>query len=140
MDDANLPIHAAMLMSPTPNTITTSLTASLKVPLGLTVKLDPTKLQLYNPKTKPFKPYITVTLPAQSLKGNTTIELKDQVVEIEEMAEFEEFLREAVYAKDFVLSARGKTTARLGALKVSVTLDKGVEMKGQSLIADFDVR
>lgn len=117
-------------MSPTPNTITASLTASLKVPLGLTVKLDPTKLQLYNPKTKPFKPYLTVNLPAQKLKGNTTIRITDQVVEITEMAEFEEFLREAVYAEDFVLYARGKTTARLGAIKVSITLDKGVKLKG----------
>lgn len=119
-------------MAPTPNTITTSLTASLKVPLGLSVKLAPTKLQLYNPKTKPFKPYITVLLPTQTLKGNTTIEVKDQKVEIEDMAEFEEFLREAVYAEDFELFARGKTSASLGSIKVSVTLDKGVKMKGMS--------
>jgi hypothetical protein len=119
-----------MLMSPTPNTITTSLTASLKVPLGLTVNLDPTQLSLYNPKTSPFTPYLTVSLPAQKLKGNTTIEVKDQVITIDNMGEFEEFLREAVYAEEFTLWAKGKTTARLGALKVSVTLNKGVKLKG----------
>ena len=123
-------------MAPTPETITTSLTASLKVPLGLTVKLAPTKLSLYNPKTKPFTPYITVELPAQKLKGNTTISITDQVVTIQNMTEFLGFLSEAVYAEDFTLYARGKTSARLGALKVSVTLDKGVKMKGMSCSPD----
>jgi predicted transcriptional regulator len=130
VDDADLPIHSAALMNPTPDSITTSLTASLKVPLGLTVNLDATDLMLYNPKTEPFTPYITVSLPAQKLKGNTTISVVDQVVKIENMSEFLGFLKDAVYAEEFTLYARGKSTAHIGKLKASVKFNKGVKMKG----------
>jgi hypothetical protein len=131
VDSADLPIHSSELMSPTPDSIEVSLTASLKVPLGLSVKLDPTALSLYRPETKPFTPYVTVHLPAQTLKGNTTITLKNQRVKIQNMTEFLGFLEAAVNAEDFVLSARGHTTAHLGKLKVKVTLDKGVKLKGK---------
>jgi hypothetical protein len=131
VDSANLPIHSAKLMKPGPDSITVSLVASLKVPLGLTVKLDATELHLYSPETKPFSPYVTVTLPAQKLKGNTTISLLNQTVKIQNMTEFTAFLKKAVYAEEFVLYAKAKSTAHLGKLNVKIHLNKGVKLKGK---------
>ncbi|KIW02270.1 uncharacterized protein PV09_06420 [Verruconis gallopava] len=139
VDSASLPISSSKLMKPTPDTITVSLVASLKVPLGLTVHLDPTDLHLYRPETHPFTPYVTVRLPAQKLHGNTTITLENQTVQIQNLTEFQAFLTTAVYAEEFILSARGSTTAHLGALKVPLTLDKGIKLKGLNQLKGFSI-
>jgi hypothetical protein len=139
VNSTNLPIHSTTLNNPTADTITVSLVASLKVPLGMSVSLATTSLHLYRPETKPFTPYLTVTLPAQKLKGNATIAIENQVVKIENMVEFLGFLTEAVYAEEFVLNAKASTTAHLGAIKIPLKLNKGVKLKGLNQLKGFNI-
>ena len=132
VDDAGLPIHSVSILNPTPNSTTLSLTASLKVPAGLTVRLDPIVLQLYRPETKPdIVPYVNFELPEQRLKGNSTISVVNKTVEIANKQEFIKFLDQAVVQETFILAARGETTAHLGALKAKITLDKQVKLNGK---------
>jgi hypothetical protein len=118
-------------MKPTPNSVEYSLSASLKVPAGVTVKLKPMTLSLYTPDTGPKDPYITVTLPEYHLHGKTTVNITNQTAEILDKSQFIDFLQSAVNADSFKISAYGKTAAYLGALKADITLNKKVDMTGK---------
>lgn len=138
--DAQLPISYVRIMQPTPGSVVLSLNASLKIPPPFTIRLEPLTLQLYRPETKPnIKPYINYHLPEQHLKGNATISVVNQTVEIIDVEEFTEMLKNAVYDEKFIMAARGEATAHIGALKAKVTLDKEIELSGKSRMT-FDVR
>jgi hypothetical protein len=118
-------------MNPGENTVSYSLTASLKVPKPFTVHMDPTVLELYRPETKPNRvPYIKVELPALKLHGNAAVNITEQQATILDKDQFTQFLAYAVYQEEFEMSAYGKTTAYLGKLKAHITLDKTVKLKG----------
>ena len=134
VDDADLPIHEAMIMNPKPDSVEYSLRASIKVPDPFTVRLEPITLHLYQENGSPEKPYINIDLPEYNLKGNSTIEINDQEVKIQDHEEWKAFLKDAVYNEKFVLAAKGETTAHLGALGVDITLDKKLEQYGRSWI------
>lgn len=130
VDDAGIPIHSAQILKPTPDGIVFSLSATLDVPLGLSVQIDPFNLSLFNRDIAPRIPYISVELPAFHLKGKSEITITNQTTKILDMEQFTEFLSVAVYSKSFTLSAYGKTTAHLGALHAPLTLDKDVTLNG----------
>lgn len=133
VDDAAIPIKFAQVLQPTPDSITFSLSASLKVPLGLSVTIDPLDLSLFNREVKPMKPYITAPLGRIRLKGESAITVSNQTTKIQDQDEFIKFLSKAVYSKRFTLSAYGKTTAHLGKLKVPLKLDKDIELDGMHI-------
>jgi hypothetical protein len=110
--------------------MTFSLAASLNVPLGLRVNIDPLNLTLFNREVEPIQPYATVPLRHYSLKGVTNITITNQTTKVQDQDQFIIFLAKAVYSKTFVLSAKGSTIAHLGALKAPVTLDKDIELSG----------
>lgn len=131
VDDADLPIHSAMIMNPAPDNVEYSLVASIKVPPPITVHLNPITLHLYRHQSNPSNPYIDIDLPAYDLKGNSTISVKSQEVGILDMDEFTKFLTAAVHQETFTLAVKGSTTARLGKLKADVTLDRQIEQPGK---------
>lgn len=118
-------------MQPTPDSLMFSLSASLNVPLGLSVQIDPLNLSLFNRDVKPRKPYVTAPLNGLRLKGKSDITITNQTTKILDEEQFTKFLSNAVYSKRFILSAYGKTTAHLGKIKVSLTLDKDIELNGK---------
>jgi len=139
VDNANLPIHSASLLAPTPTTIQYGLVASLKIPLGVTVDLKPLNLSLYTPDTGPKDPYITVSLPEYHLKGNTTVTIQNQTAQILDAGQLEAFLSSAVDAKSFFISAYGAATAYLGILKFPLKLNKEVPLTGLNNLTGFDI-
>jgi hypothetical protein len=131
VDDASLPIHSAMIMNPTPSSVVYSLVASLKVPAGVTIRLEPITLSLYTPDTGPMDPYIQVDLPEYHLKGKTTVAITNQTASILDLEQFQKFLSTAVYSENFTLSAAGSTAAYLGILKAPLKLKKNVQLNGE---------
>jgi hypothetical protein len=130
VDDASVPIESVLVLNPTPNGVTFSLSASLNVPLGLAVRVDTFNLSLFNREVKPRTPYVTVPLESIHLKGKSNITISNQTIQIQDQDQFTSFLATAVYSKRFTLSVYGKTTAHLGKLKIPLTLDKDVELNG----------
>lgn len=130
MDNASIPIHSAEVIRPTPNTITFSLAATLDVPLGLSVEIDQFNLSLFNRDVKPMQPYVIVPLGPIHLKGNSAVDVSQQTTRILDEDQFTKFLSNAVYSKEFTLSAYGQTTAHLGKLKVPLKLDKDIKLSG----------
>ncbi|GMF77380.1 unnamed protein product [Aspergillus oryzae] len=131
VNDASIPIHSAAIMQPTPDGLTFSLSASLSVPLGLSVRIDAFNLSLFNRDVKPMKPYVTVPLEGLRLKGKSDITITNQTTKIQDQDQFTTFLSNAVYSERFKLSAYGKATAHLGKIKVPLKLDKDIELNGK---------
>lgn len=131
MDDADLPIHAASIMNPTPDSVVYSLHSTLKIPAGVTVDLKPMTLNLFTNESDSSKPYMKVDLPEYHLKGTTDISITNQTARILDQTQFKSFLADAVYSKQFTLSAGGATVAFLGALKAPIKLNKNVDLNGK---------
>lgn len=132
VDDTELPVYNAEITDPDPSHVTFSIDTALNMPKGIKARTDPFTLQLFNRATKPFKPYIGVEMREFSLNGPTRLTVINHHTEVLEEDEFVAVLSEAVYSKEFTMSARGATTGHLGALKAGLTLDKDVRLKGIS--------
>lgn len=76
-------------------------------------------------------PYLNVHLQSYNLKGHTEIHVKQYDTIVKNEDEWVEALTQAVYSKRFKLSAKGSTTAHLGALKADLTIDKDVPLDGE---------
>lgn len=77
-----------------------------------------------------MQPYLTVSLPAYSLKGDRDMTVSKNNTDILNEDQFIKTLTQAVYNKRFTMSAKGSTVGHLGALKTPLTLDKDVELDG----------
>ncbi|RMZ38050.1 hypothetical protein CA14_005074 [Aspergillus flavus] len=139
VNDASIPIHSAAIMQPTPDGLTFSLSASLSVPLGLSVRIDAFNLSLFNRGVKPMKPYVTVPLEGLRLKGKSDITITNQTTKIQDQDQFTTILSNAVYSERFKLSAYGKATAHLGKIKVPLKLDKDIELNGLNMLKGFSI-
>ncbi|KAF2499481.1 hypothetical protein BU16DRAFT_579038 [Lophium mytilinum] len=140
VDGADLPIHTAVIKNPSDDTLTYSVTVSLKVPKPFIVHIDPTVLELYRPETKPHRvPYIKMELPGMKLHGNTLVKIEDQQATILDEDELTHFMASAVRNEQFEISAYGKTTAYLGKLKAHITLDKTIRLRGLNTLEGFSI-
>ncbi|KAF9891854.1 hypothetical protein FE257_003339 [Aspergillus nanangensis] len=139
VDDTDLPVYGANIVDPTPDTITFSLDTALTVPKGLKVRTDPLALHLFNRDVKPMKPYLQVNLASYTLDGHTDMHVTQADTKIEDEDEFVKTLSNAVYSRNFTMSAQGKTLAHLGALKAGLTLDKDVELAGLDKLRGFSI-
>lgn len=130
VDQTNLPIHAAEILDPKPESVTFTLHTSLAVPMGLRIRIDPLTLTLFNRDVTPMQPYLKVPLPSYNLKGTTSISVTRNDSQILNEPQFVTALTRAVYQRRFVLSAKGSTMGHLGALSAHLKLDKDVELNG----------
>lgn len=130
VDDADLPIHAGSIVAVSDDAVKIGLETSLSVPAGLTVKLDPFELWLYNKETPEFQPWSMVPLEEWTVSGKTDITIKDEVVGVGSRSELNVWLSDMLYNKESQISARGNTTAHLGAINFDVKLDKTVKIDG----------
>ncbi|PCH06625.1 Protein of unknown function DUF3712 [Penicillium occitanis (nom. inval.)] len=140
VEKAHLDIYSAMLMNPSPDSVTVSLSAGFKIPKGFKVRLDPIALSLFNRNVTPFVPYINVALPEETFEGKANISITNQTVTLLDRGQFIDFLTVAVYEKTFKMSAKGTTTAHLGALRAKLTLDKDVELNGLWAFNGFSIQ
>ncbi|KAB8217296.1 hypothetical protein BDV33DRAFT_232910 [Aspergillus novoparasiticus] len=139
VDDTSLPVYAARILDPTPDSVTFSIDTSLKIPAGLSVRIDPFSLSLFNREVKPVVPFIDIALQGYNLKGTTKMSVSSNNTAVLDREQFVEALTKAVYSKQFKLSAKGSTTGHLGALKAPVTLDKDVELAGLDKLSGFSI-
>ncbi|KAL4925690.1 DUF3712 domain-containing protein [Aspergillus undulatus] len=140
VDDTDLPVYAAHITDPKPDAVTFTLDTGLKIPLpGITVKLDAFELDLFNRDSDPEITYLTVPVPDQAIKGTTNLSVTSEDTAVLDQDEFVKTLSKAVYSKRFTMSAVGKTTGHLGALKAAITLDKDVELNGLDQLSGFSI-
>lgn len=102
--------------------------------MGLRIRTDPIDLSLFNRDLQPIQPYLVVSLPSYSLKGDTDMTVTENNTDILNEDQFIKTLTQAVYNKRFTMSAKGSTVGHLGALKAHLTLDKDIELDGASIL------
>ncbi|KAL5339937.1 hypothetical protein BJX70DRAFT_407671 [Aspergillus crustosus] len=139
VDDTDLPVYAARITNPKPDALTFTLDTGLSIPLGLTVRLAKFNLNLFNRDSDPELTYLTVPVPSYKIKGKTNITVSSVDTPVLDQDEWVKSLTKAVYSKRFTLSAVGKTTGHLGALKAGITLDKDVELDGLDQLSGFSI-
>jgi hypothetical protein len=130
VDDTDLPVYAAHVTNPKPGALTFTLDTGLSIPLGLSVRLDEFELNLFNRDSDPDITYLTVPVPSYKIKGKTNLTVTSENTPVLDQDEWVKSLTKAVYSKRFTLSAIGKTTGHLGAIKAGITLNKDVELDG----------
>ncbi|KAL4877061.1 hypothetical protein BJY04DRAFT_230887 [Aspergillus karnatakaensis] len=139
VDDTDLPVYAAHITNPKPDALTFTLDTGLSIPLGLTVRLSAFNLDLFNRDSDPEITYLTVPVPSYKIKGKTNITVTSENTPVLDQDEWVKSLTKAVYSKRFTLSAIGKTTGHLGALKAGITLNKDVELDGLDQLSGFSI-
>ncbi|KAL4864998.1 hypothetical protein BDV12DRAFT_211282 [Aspergillus spectabilis] len=139
VDDTNLPVYAAHITNPKPDALTFTLDTGLKIPLGLSVKLDEFELDLFNRDSDPEITYLSVLVPSYTIKGKTNLTVTSEDTPVLDQDEWVKSLTKAVYSKRFTLSAIGKTTGHLGAIKAGITLNKDVELDGLDKLNGFSI-
>ncbi|CBF84224.1 hypothetical protein AN2679.2 [Aspergillus nidulans FGSC A4] len=139
VEDTSLPVYGAHITNPKPDALTFTLDSGLSVPLGLSVRLDPFKLDLFNRDSDPEITYLTIQVPEYKIKGKTNLTVTSENTPVWDEDEFVKALTKAVYSKRFTLSALGKTTGHLGAIKAGLTLDKDVELDGLDKLSGFSI-
>ncbi|KAH9886403.1 hypothetical protein F4778DRAFT_774074 [Xylariomycetidae sp. FL2044] len=128
VDKTDLPIYGGTLKAISNDAVVIGLETALSVPAGLRVRLDPFVLYLYNKDTADFSPFTSVALDDQHMSGHTAISVANETVRVENRTELYSWLNETLYGQYSRISAKGRTTAHLGALQADIKLDKTVEI------------
>lgn len=136
IDSAELPVHAGSMDAVSAHQVRFGLTTQLNVPAAFTVGLDAFTLDLYNVDTPDHPSFVTLAVPAQTLKGTTPIDIPPQVVDVHNTAELTKFISRAFTADrgEATIGVRGTSVARLGGgggrLSYPVAIDKVVQLDG----------
>ncbi|KAK3185699.1 hypothetical protein K4F52_005564 [Lecanicillium sp. MT-2017a] len=139
VNDYDIPIYSIGITNPTLDSVTLSLNTALSVPLGLSVRLDPFNLTLFDRDFTPEQPYIIAPVDGYTVKKHTNITVAPQALQILDVKQFTHVLSKAALQKTVRLSVKGKTTAHLGALKASISLNKDVELNGLDKLRGFSL-
>jgi hypothetical protein len=131
INHAKIPISAVTIAKPSAKNALLSLKASIKLPTPLHVRTDPVPLNLYIKNgSEDSVPYTSFVLPANKLVGNTTLEFQDQLVQILDEKVFAEFVQNAIFSENFMLSVTGQSNAYVGSLKAHIHLTKDLPLAG----------
>lgn len=138
VDDQGLPIKGGAFLCLSPTQMMISLETSLRTPLA--ARIDPLTMFLYNRATPgAFSPFLNLTLPGQTLDGETAIVVTNRTVTITNETELTTWF-DSVWDKPRTeLSVRGDSTVHLGALHSRVHLEKTVTVDSLNQLSGFGI-
>jgi hypothetical protein len=125
-----IPILSAELSDATPSQVNLSLAASIKIPLGLTVRLDPVNLNLVEASMDTNQPYALLSFPTQKLHGNAGIGVVNQTTPLLNLTLWQGFLEQVLYQPKAFLSFRSKVEMHLAALHCNIHFNKDIAITG----------
>ncbi|QQK43688.1 cytochrome P450 [Penicillium digitatum] len=137
VNKSDLRIVNAEVMHPTAETVRMTLEAKVNLKLALGVRLDPVVFYTFVRSAGYKNAYAGIKIPGQTIKGNYSLGVMDQLTPILNVTSWETFVSQAVLQKETALSLYGATTGYLGVLKNHFVLDKDVTMPGE--FAGFSV-
>ncbi|KAK4866769.1 hypothetical protein LT330_007932 [Penicillium expansum] len=139
VNKSDLRIVNAEVMHPTADTVRMTLEAKVNLKLALGVRLDPVVFYTFVRSTGHENAYAGIEIPGQTIKGNYSLGVTDQLTPILNMTSWETFVSQAVFQKETALSLYGATTGYLGVLKNHIILDKDVAMPTLNKFAGFSI-
>ncbi|CAI7596966.1 unnamed protein product [Penicillium glandicola] len=139
VNKSDLRIINAEVMHPTPETIRMTLEAKVDLKLAMGVRLDPVIFYTFVRSAGHENAYAGIEIPGQTIKGNYSLEVTDQLTPILNMTSWETFVSQAVFQKETALSLYGVTTGYLGVLKNHIVLDKDVVIPTLNKFEGFSI-
>lgn len=118
-------------MHPTADTVRMTLEAKVNLKLAMGVRLDPVVFYTFVRSTGHKNAYAGIKIPGQTIKGNYSLGVTDQLTQILNMTSWETIVSQAVFQKETALSLYGVTTGYLGVLKNHIVLDKDVAIPSE---------
>ncbi|KAJ5209896.1 Protein of unknown function DUF3712 [Penicillium cf. griseofulvum] len=137
VNKSDLRIVNAEVMHPTPDTVRMTLEAKVNLKLALGFRLDPVVFYTFVRSSGHENAYAGIKIPGQTIKGNYSLGVTDQLTPIFNRTSWETFVRQAVFQKETALSLYGVTTGYLGVLKNHIVLDKDVVMPTLNKFKNF---
>lgn len=133
VNKSDLQIVNAEVMHPTADTVRMTLEAKVNLKLAMGVRLDPVVFYAFVRSAGHKNAYAGIEIPGQTIKGNYSLGVTDQLTPILNMTSWETFVTQAVSQKETALSLYGATTGYLGVLKNHIVLDKDVPIPSEYL-------
>ncbi|KAJ5927654.1 hypothetical protein N7516_009427 [Penicillium verrucosum] len=139
VNKSDLRIVNAEVMHPTADTVRMTLEAKVNLKLAMGVRLDPVVFYAFVRSAGHKNAYAGIEIPGQTIKGNYSLGVTDQLTPILNMTSWETFVTQAVSQKETALSLYGATTGYLGVLKNHIVLDKDVPIPTLNKFAGFSI-
>ncbi|OQE35234.1 hypothetical protein PENCOP_c014G02234 [Penicillium coprophilum] len=139
VNKSDLRIVNAEVMQPTPDTVRMTLEAKVNLKLALGVRLDSVVFYTFVRSSGHENAYAGIEIPGQTIKGNYSLGVTDQLTPILNLTSWETFVRQVVFQKETPLSLYGVTTGYLGVLKNHIVLDKDVVMQTLNKFKGFSI-
>ncbi|KAJ6140378.1 hypothetical protein N7471_006864 [Penicillium samsonianum] len=139
VNKSDLRIVNAEVMHPTADTVRMTLEAKVNLKIALGVRLDPVVFYIFVRSIGHENAYAGIEIPGQTIKGNYSLGVTDQLTPILNMTSWETFVNQTVFQKETALSLYGVTTGYLGVLKNHITLDKDVAMPTLNKFEGFSI-
>ena len=140
VDSAPFPILSVSLTSPTQSTFVLGMQSALDIPGGFTVSIDPANLSLaLATPTGPGPSFGSITLPANSLHGNTTLTMGPENVTIHDSDAFIGFIHAATVSESYQVTTSGSTTVHMGALHAHINIDRTLTVPGFNMFKGFSI-
>ncbi|GES61230.1 hypothetical protein ATEIFO6365_0006068900 [Aspergillus terreus] len=138
VDDSTLLLVRADIMQPRPDSVVMTIESALDLPLSVPVRVDPIALELFNRDTKGNGTYAIVYINGTTVHGNTTLGVTNQYTPLN-VEQWAKYVHSAVFMEHAPLSVRGKTTAYLGKLKNSITMNKNIPQTTLNKFSGFSI-
>ena len=119
-----------MVNQPTETSTILTIQAKINLKVVLPVRIEPVTLSLFDREYGSDDAYAEANIPGQTVKGNYTLGIKDQLTPILNMTTWRAFVHEIVFMEDSTLSVKGGTNGYLGVLKCPVTVNKDITSRG----------
>ncbi|KAJ5251171.1 hypothetical protein N7489_001581 [Penicillium chrysogenum] len=139
VNKSDLRIVNAEVMHPTTDTVRMTLEAKVNLKLALGVRLDPVVFYTFVRSAGHENAYAGIEIPGQTIKGNYSLGVTDQLTPILNMTSWETFVGQTVFQKETALSLYGVTTGYLGVLKNHIVLDKDVVIPTLNKFEGFSI-
>lgn len=126
VNKSDLLLVNAAIKQPKPDSFILTLQSALDLKIALPVRIEPITLNLYVHDLGAQNYWGDITIPGQTIKGNTTLGVANHFETIHNMSTWNQYVHDVVFEKEAGLSVHGATNSYLGVLKSHVVMDKTI--------------
>ncbi|KAI0878350.1 hypothetical protein GGS24DRAFT_496901 [Hypoxylon argillaceum] len=137
VNSQKLPIIGGSFQALSPTSLSVTLETQLDTQIA--ASLDPTNLAIYNKDTPDYSPFFSIVLPKIHVYHKTPVVITNQTVSVTNETELVKWLDQVFEQPKVGLSVKGKTTVHLGALKMSATIQKTLEVESLNSLEGFGI-
>ncbi|KAJ5752189.1 hypothetical protein N7520_009106 [Penicillium odoratum] len=126
VNKSDLVLINAVVNQPKPDSVMLTLETKVDLHLAIPARIENLTLDLFERAYGVKDAYATITIPGQTIKGNHTMGVSNQLTPLQNMTAWEEFVHQVVFQEQTSLAVSGQTNAFLGVLKSHVHLNKNI--------------